>query len=319
MRKAYKYVLVRLLVVGGLTFLLVCCCCYFSEKNSTQPVEASDSVAVSKDAHVQAEGADAAEKDLAEADVVAPQEGGAEETSVSPEASAVHEALQALEQEGFSAGVSVNEIGGTFRYGYNDNALFYPASAIKGVYVIALFKSLGAKYTTALSLAEKTIVNSDNSAFDALHARFGNKAFRQFAEEAGISHAGYSSFKVWSAKYYPFMTAEEMALLWEYGADYLMSDEEGATVLRDLFSRRIESPIKEVFADSYSKAGWYPKDKDTSVKPATADSGVVFVDGKMFAVSVMTDVPAELEKIRPLLEAISALLSQAAVHVVGVG
>lgn len=318
MRKVNKYVLVRLLVVGGLTFLLVCCCYYFFEKNRTHPAEAGNSVAVSEGANVQAEGMDAAEEDLADADVVA-EEDGAEETSTSPEASAVHQALRALEQEGFSAGVSVIEIGGTFRYGYNEDVLFYPASAIKGVYCIALFKSLGASYTSALSLAEKTIVESDNLAFDELHVRFGNKVFRQFAEEAGISHAGYASFKAWSARYYPFMTAEEMAQLWEYGSDYLMSDEEGAAALRDLFSRRIESPIKEVFAGSYSKAGWYPNDDDSSVAPATGDSGLVFVGGKMFAVSVMTDVPAELEKIQPLLEATSALLSQAAVHVVGVG
>ena len=202
---------------------------------------------------------------------------------------------------------------------YNQDELMYPASSITGPYVISLYQALGngklkgggtdkEKAETIARLAKPTIVRSDNESYIRLHDVFGGQVFADWCVEQGICKAKSDDYERLCCKttHYPFITCKELASMWQAGYGYLTSKDDKARELRGYFEKRDESPLREGVgpdASTMAKAGWFPKETYDKLA-ATVDAGVVVEDGHTYIVAIMTDAPADLDKLASMVPGI---------------
>lgn len=227
--------------------------------------------------------------------------------------------IGAFEASGGKAAVVIRCLDTGSSLAYNQDELMYPASSIKGPYVISLYQALergtlegagsdGEKAATIARLAKPVIISSDNDSYIKLHDAFGGEVFADWCAEQGICQAGSDAYERLCCKdtHYPFVTCAELATMWQAGNGYLASGSDKAGELRGFFEKRKESPLREgvgELATTISKAGWYPKDTIDKLA-ATVDAGIVTQDGRTYVVAIMTDAPADLDRLASMVPGI---------------
>lgn len=213
----------------------------------------------------------------------------------------------AFEKTGRRLAVVIVDLESGAELSYNADEPFYPASSIKGPYVVSLFQGTAAKRSGSVkqvwSLAKPTIVESDNEAYLELCDLCDGRAFASWAADAGAVKKGSDDYRRFAHEHYPDLTAHQLALLWEHAYPYLTGDSKRARKLLKLFERRNESPLREGLDDdchTITKAGWYPLD-DGDEYAATVDAGIVEEGSHTYVVAIMTDAPAELDTLTNLV------------------
>lgn len=202
---------------------------------------------------------------------------------------------------------------------YNPDELMYPASSIKGPYVISLYQALEKgtlkgggtdkeKAATLARLAKPAIIRSDNESYIKLHDIFGGEVFANWCVEQGICEAKSDAYERLCCRttHYPFVTCNELSSMWQASHGYLTSKGDKARELRGFFEKRDESPLREGVspdATTLAKAGWFPLDTYDKLA-ATVDAGIVVEDGRTYIVAIMTNAPADLDKLASMVPGI---------------
>ena len=212
------------------------------------------------------------------------------------------QAVGGFEDEGHQLSFYLKDLTTGATVSYQADESYYPASSIKGPYVVAIYETLvdtGRTRASAVAgLAESAIVNSDNNAFRSLREAYGASVFGTWLQSFGFDTSGYGGSYSYRVYYYPHTSATQLAQMWEHMYEYLSSGTDSADYLASLFEQREVSPIADAVGDKYKswgKAGWYPSRSGMGARPATVDAGIVFADSKPYLVVAMSDAPSELE------------------------
>ncbi len=214
------------------------------------------------------------------------------------------------EATGHSIGVVIVDMGSGASVSYGADDVFYAASSVKGPYIISVYETMVDTGLVSVDeiygLVEPTIVYSDNDAYRALRDLCGSQVFADWCVDCGAVEPGSESYELVLDRYFPSVTTNQLATMWEHAFLYFEGGSDGATQLAELFQQREESPIRAGIEDAsltITKAGWYPEE-DGYAEPATVDAGLVFEGDHGYVVAIMTDAPADLDRLAALVPAI---------------
>lgn len=226
---------------------------------------------------------------------------------------AIESALQAAGQLGSVSAVILScNTGAGIAYGTDTSV--YGASSFKGPFVAYLcqelvdtgqislatmctvsssdpyfsgtYGKLGASYSFQ-TLAEATILDSDNDAFRILHMNLDGFGYYDWLDLT----FGEGTFS--SRSYFPHVSARIMSKAWAYIWTYLQSGGDTATWLAGLYANTGLSFIRDALAQEgldatvYNKAGWYGGDPQYN---STTDAGIVEIDGSTYLVATVSDM-----------------------------
>lgn len=221
------------------------------------------------------------------------------------------DAAVAWEGSGLRVGVVIDDLGSGASLAYGADEKFYPASSIKGPYVISVYETMvdtGIVSGDAVRrLAEPAIISSDNDAYRALRDLCGSQAFADWAVACGAVEPGSEQYAQFASHSYPRLSARQLARMWGHAFAYLSEGSDGARELVGLFERREESPIRAGVDASYltlTKAGWYPEDDGGDSAASTCDAGIILDGSRAYVVVIMTDAPADLDLLADLVPGI---------------
>lgn len=212
-------------------------------------------------------------------------------------------AIGEVEADGYHVAVSLCDLSGTELLGYDQDSALYPASSIKGPYVMSVWRELSGGPSSFLRGRTEALLGwSDNDAYRALQQAYGPGPIRRLAEETGcdLSWYGGSSYS-WSQWYYPRVSPHDLCRLWQGCVGWLFGGSGEATEIQSYFFEREVSPLRDALpyvVTTYSKAGWLDEGGDYDSTPAAVDAGVVmWPDGRAYIVAVMTDTEEDMEAV----------------------
>ena len=214
--------------------------------------------------------------------------------------------IGSVESEGHRVGMSVTDLSGNEILSYDPNIPMYPASSIKGPYVMSVWRDNESHSEELLAWTEAVLVWSDNDAYHSMRDTYGDAPLRRIAKEGDLDLTGYDGSPYsWARWYYPATSPADMTKMWSLFAPYLLDGEDdGAAKLRGMMGEREVSPIRDALspsASTYGKAGWFPEYGDYGATPAMVDAGiVVWPDGRSYVVAIMTDTEEDAESVSRL-------------------
>lgn len=185
---------------------------------------------------------------------------------------------------------------------FNADERMYPASAIKAAYCTMVMQTNGGPAGMS-STIENCLVNSSNDAFHTLIDTFGLASYSSWLQQHGAPAAGTDA----SVYYYPWISANELAAVWQEIWRYGTSGEAGSAELAGYLARTNHTAMGALLRDSYevwAKPGWYPAD-GTGLQ-ATVDAGVVNSDCGAYVLVIMTDASEDFNALFPLIDALNA-------------
>lgn len=219
------------------------------------------------------------------------------------------QAVGGFEDKGYDLSFYLKDLKTGATVTYDPDKVRYPASSIKGPYLVSIYEMLVEKGQVRASnvsgLAQSLVINSDNEAFRTLHRTYGESVMGRWMESFGLSSKGYGGSYSYLSYYYPHTSATQLEAMWEHMYQYLSSGTDSATYLASLFSQRDVSPIREAVGsryESWGKAGWYPSADGLGSAPATVDAGVVFSDTGDYVVVAMSDAPSDLDSLKVVFQ-----------------
>ena len=223
------------------------------------------------------------------------------------------QAIGALEDQGHGVGVYLCDLSSGATVTYRKDVRFYPASAFKGPFAVALYEMLvdtGKVSAGDVSdLVSSMIVNSDNNAYETLRKRYGIQMFGSWLKSFGFDPSGYGGQHTYLVYNYPYTTPDELARMWTHMYGYLSSGSPSATYLSSLFGQRTVSAISTAVGDKYAswgKAGWYPHAERDGATAATVDAGIVFSNTGTYLVVAMCDAPEDFDALTRVCAALDA-------------
>ena len=230
-------------------------------------------------------------------------------TVLAPEGFSVTQAMadvdtqvQALLDRGHDVGVVLTDLGSGRRISYNADKPFYPASSVKALYCAMVCEKHGGSGGMAAQMRQ-CLVDSSNEDYEALISAYGMSSFGSWLAAHGAPEAAPDG----SYHFYPEISAAEMAACWQEIWRYGTSGEPGAAELTGYLERTAHSPTGELLRDTcevWSKPGWFPATSDGL--SATVDAGVVFAPSCTYVLVVMSDMPSDLDGLKPLIAALDA-------------
>ena len=130
------------------------------------------------------------------------------------------QAVGGFEDEGHQLSFYLKDLTTGAIVSYQADESYYPASSIKGPYVVAVYETLvdtgRTRASSVAGLAESAIVNSDNNAFSKLHDTYGASVFGTWLQSFGFDTSGYGGSHSYRAYYYPYTSATQLAEMWEH-------------------------------------------------------------------------------------------------------
>lgn len=215
--------------------------------------------------------------------------------------------LRGFERRGLHASVIIERMDTGARLEYNPDERYYPASSIKGPFIVALYERLvdtGQIDAAQVAYrAEATIVESDNVTYRELSLQYGQDLFAEWAADCGAIERGTDEYAEYTWNRYPMLAPWQLCAMWEHAYGYLMGGSAGAAEITGYFERRYESPLRNgAAAGAYTiaKAGWYPAD-ELVPHNSTVDAGILIRHGRPYVVVIMTDAPGDLDLLSRLV------------------
>lgn len=208
--------------------------------------------------------------------------------------------IEKLTGAGHRVGVVMRDLTTGCNVSFNADERLYPASSIKATFCAAVCEANGGSGGMA-STMENCLVNSSNEAFEQLIGTFGLLPHASWLAEHGAPEAAADA-DYW---YYPDISAAELAACWQEIYRYGTSGEPGGAELAGYLARTNYTPIGGLLrgtCDVWAKPGWFPNNGELV---ATNDAGVVFSDCGPYVLVVMTDLSADLDGLRPLIDALN--------------
>ena len=215
--------------------------------------------------------------------------------------------LRGFERRGLHASVIIQRMDTGARLDYNADERYYPASSIKGPFIVALYERLvdtGQVDPAQVAYrAEATLVESDNVTYRELSRQYGQELFAEWAADCGAVERGTDEYAEFTWNRYPLLAPWQLCAMWEHAYDYLMGGSAGAAEVTGYLERRYESPLREGAPPdtrTIAKAGWYPAD-DLVPYSSTVDAGIVIRHDRPYVVVIMTDAPGDLDLLARLV------------------
>lgn len=217
------------------------------------------------------------------------------------------EALEAIVEEcgsrGITLGIVVRSMDGATELSYNPDARVYSASAIKAPYVFFLAQDLidTGRAWFDRSTIEACVSESDNDAYRTIRGSTRNMGWSGWCARAGLADMD-SRAGAFDGYWYALMGAQDLALVWRAGYDYLAAGEGCAEWLAPLLEGTNHSSLWAVLGPHYrvwSKAGWTdgsnPANSGLAATASTNDAGIVFGENGPYVFSVITNAPCDFD------------------------
>ena len=229
---------------------------------------------------------------------------------------AMRELLRAIadvEGQGCHVSVMLSSTDGEELLSYDADRAMYPASAAKGPYVLAVWDQQvgdGEPSEYLSSLTEAILGWSDNDSYHAMRDAYGTSPVVRLAGDAGCDLSWYGGDAWgWAEWNYPRTSARDLSRMWVREVPYVLGDGAGPAALREMFSEREVSPIRDAMppgAGTWTKAGWLPEGGDYDSTPAAVDAGIVRWEatGRSYVAVVMTDTREDMEAVRAVAAAL---------------
>lgn len=218
----------------------------------------------------------------------------------------LRETIARVEGEGHRIGFEIRNMQNGRAIAYGANKQFYSASSIKAPFVASLYEEMvdagSVSADEVLELAQATIVQSDNESYDVLGRQYGRRFFVDWAVRAGAFKPDSDCYHELLVSHCAMLSPWQLDRMWQAIYAYLQRDSEGARTLAGFLERCEESPLRDGLSQATKtlcKAGWYPLDEGPKYA-STVDAGIVAVDGQDYLVVIMTDYPADLERLSQL-------------------
>lgn len=219
-----------------------------------------------------------------------------------PSCERLDQAVLDVEGKGYKLGFVLVDLETGRSLSRNADERLYPASSIKAAYCAMVMEGNGGAGGMSATV-EDCLVNSSNDAFHALIDTYGLSSYGSWLQAHGAPAAGGDAY----VYYYPWISANELASVWEEIWRFGTSGQPGGAELAGYLARTNHTPMGGLLRGSYevwSKPGWYPDD-GTGLS-ATNDAGVVFSDCGPYVLVVMTDAPEDFDALLPLIDALNA-------------
>ena len=192
---------------------------------------------------------------------------------------------------------------------YNYDKTVYSASCIKGPYVASLVNYKPEMIENNSNSLIAIVRDSDNKIYSNTRKSYGREFFGDWCEASHVSRDV-------SIYHYPQLSSINLAKLWVHNYYFFNTDEVGMQI-RDWYTTPIAGSIYTTLgtysqdnasADSSnkarslgyrteSKAGWICEGKYR----ATTDGGIIYPDdGAPYIISIITDMPSDLNSLDPL-------------------
>ena len=142
------------------------------------------------------------------------------------------------------------------------------------------------------------LVFSDNDAFTRLFNTFRRTYIDQWAAEANVEPECIQ-YK------YPRICTRDLFRLWIRNYEFFTTDPNGeicASWMREPEYSLIHSEFEGLYVTE-SKAGWMVDDNPQHT--TTIDAGIVHADSGTYIVVIESNVPRDIEPLRPLLQALN--------------
>ena len=215
-------------------------------------------------------------------------------------------AIADIEAQGYTIGMSMCDLAGTEILAYNADDPLYPASAIKGPYVLSVWRDMGSPSGAVRRWTENIFGWSDNDSYHAMQDTYGGAPLRRLAEECGLGMSWYDGdVWSWSQWYYPRTSAADMSQMWVACSEYVLDmGNDSSADLREFILDREVSPMRDGLgggATTYAKAGWISEGGDCGATPAAVDSGIVlWPDGRSYVLTIMTNTEEDMDAVATL-------------------
>lgn len=214
------------------------------------------------------------------------------------ESAAIEGALSYFTDRGVTCGFLAVDLGTGHAVGYEYDALVYGASAFKGIVAAYVCEEMidNGPYELGGSLQrlmEASVVYSDNDAYRSLKNAYAT-GLGAWVADMGVDPSHVSRFR------FPTYSAQESTALWAHIASYLDGQSDTALWLAEQLGStnvsHIRAAVERGVADSslnsssewrvLNKAGWISGSPNS-----TTDAGLVYLNGHVYAISVMTNAP----------------------------
>ncbi len=211
---------------------------------------------------------------------------------------ALEEALGYFTNGGRTCSCLIVDLGTGQGVGFNYHQRVYGASAFKGIVAAYVCEELIDNGAYELggslqSLMESSVAWSDNDAYRTLKTNYAG-SLSSWVSNMGVDPAYVARYR------FPTYSAQESTALWAHINEYLGSGTETAAWLGELLTRTnvshirtaVERGIKEGLLEAdgeavvQNKAGWISGSYNS-----TTDAGLVRMNGRVYAISVMSNAP----------------------------
>ena len=241
-------------------------------------------------------------------------------------ASVVASKAAEFDEQGWSFGFLLMDLESGRGYAYRIDEEFYAASSYKAPFVTFVAEEFLETGKASLDdvlpavivdyypapesqrlgdLATQTIVESDNGSYITICMGFSRTdEYVDWVEGIGLSAEDFEA-RAW----YPHYDVRKASMLWVHMWQYLESESSRyAGWLSGLLESTEVSPIREAAGTRVlDKAGWIGDDD----LQAIADNGIVYLDGRPYLLSVLSDVPYSDDGYEAFLGLVDAIIDHA--------
>ena len=221
------------------------------------------------------------------------------------------QAIGTMEDAGYTVAFVVHDLTTNHRIVYNADQELYPASSIKAPFTCSVYQKLVETGKVAIEavepVASATILESSDEGYRTLHSNYGEQHFIEWLKDAGVGPGSYQTYDAMVAWNYPHISATQFALMWDHVYAYLATETAPAKQLAGYLEKREVSAVRDALGTklrTWSKMGWIESEGAYRSEPATVEGGVVFDEGGPYVFAVMTSMPAQINALVPLHQAI---------------
>ena len=182
---------------------------------------------------------------------------------------------------------------------YNPDADYYSASAIKGPYIASLVAAKPELIDSMGGTLSGIVMYSENERYSALRRSQGGVCLSDWYAASGIDSSAFTNYN------YPRVSARILAKLWIHNYYFFNTDETGMSIrtwYEDPINSAIDFSSIGLTCKTESKAGWICEGHYI----ASNDAGIIYpMHSAPYLISVCSDIPANLEMLEPLCEALA--------------
>ncbi|MGV3028339.1 serine hydrolase, partial [Streptococcus hyovaginalis] len=204
----------------------------------------------------------------------------------------LEKAIKVIKNQSYDVGFVLYDLATRKGVSYNANKGFYVASAIKAPYVASLAANNKSAFQSYQSTIKDILYYSSNDGYNLLRRIYGGVYMEKWMREAGVNPA-------LAAPGYPYITANEMAKLWERNNLFFQNTTTGKQ-MASWYERPNLSPIRSMLGSQYntkSKAGWI----GMPGYHAANDAGIVSTPKGCYVLAIMSNADGKLGLLNELV------------------